>query len=92
MNIGEQVLNKLKLDISIQIWERYIKHLEYDDINSNMNFAQFFAPNLIVARWIKSKFEDKLAHFFELELQVKPVIHITTGSSLEVSEAKKMGQ
>ncbi|MBD3795443.1 MAG: chromosomal replication initiator protein DnaA [Epsilonproteobacteria bacterium] len=91
MNIGEQVLNKLKLDISIQIWERYIKHLKYDDINSNMNFAQFFAPNLIVARWIKSKFGDKLAHFFELELQVKPVIHITTGSSLEVSEAKKMG-
>jgi len=91
MNIGEQVLNKLKLDISIQLWERYIKHLKYDETHSNQNFAQFFAPNLIVAKWIKSKFEDKMLHFFEMELRVKPVIHITTGSSLEIANAKKMG-
>ena len=80
MSIGNKVVNKLKQELSDKEWNRYIKPLEYDEKNSRSNLAQFYAPNIIVAKWIKTKYEKKLEHLFELENNIKPKIIISVST------------
>ena len=79
MNIGNKVLKKLQLEISNREWERYIKSLTYDEVESRSNVAQFYAPNMLVAKWIKTKYQDKIAHLFEVENNVRPTVLISIG-------------
>ncbi len=79
MNIGQKVLFELKKEISEIEYERYIKNLVYDTKRSRSNIVYFNAPNMIVAKWIKSKYTDKLMHLFELQNEIKPEIEITVG-------------
>ena len=79
MNIGQKVLFELKKEISETEYERYIKKLVYDTKRSRSNIAYFNAPNMLVAKWVKTKYADKLAHLFELQNELKPEIEITVG-------------
>jgi chromosomal replication initiator protein len=79
MNIGQKVLFELKKEISELEYERYIKKLVYDSKRSRSNIVYFSAPNLIVAKWVKTKYTDKLMHLFELHNEVKPNIEISIG-------------
>jgi chromosomal replication initiator protein len=79
MNVGQKVLFELKKEISEIEYERYIKNLVYDTKRSRSNIVYFNAPNMIIAKWIKSKYTDKLVHLFELQNEVKPEIEITVG-------------
>ncbi len=82
MNIGQKVLFELKKEISEIEYERYIKNLIYDTKRSRSNIAYFNAPNMIIAKWIKSKYTDKLVHLFELQNEVKPEIEISVGNKV----------
>ena len=79
MNIGQKVLFELKKEISEIEYERYIKKLVYDTKHSRSNLVYFSAPNMIIAKWVKTKYADKLAHLFELQNDVKPEIDISVG-------------
>jgi chromosomal replication initiator protein len=79
MNIGQKVLFELKKEIPQTEYERYIKKLVYDTKRSRSNIAYFNAPNMLVAKWIKTKYSDRIAHLFELQNEVKPEIEITVG-------------
>jgi len=79
MNIGQKVLLELKKEISEIEYERYIKKLIYDTKRSRSNIAYFNAPNMLIAKWVKTKYTDKLIHLFELQNEVKPEIEITIG-------------
>jgi len=79
MNIGQKVLFELKKEISEIEYERYIKKLVYDTKHSRSNLVYFSAPNMIIAKWVKTKYADKLAHLFELQNDVKPEIDINVG-------------
>ncbi|MEA1953610.1 MAG: chromosomal replication initiator protein DnaA [Campylobacterota bacterium] len=79
MNIGQKVLFELKKEISETEYERYIKKLIYDTKHSRSNMVYFNAPNMIIAKWVKTKYLDKLIHLFELQNEVKPKIEITVG-------------
>lgn len=81
MNIGEKVLFKLKKEISEIEYERYIKKLTYDSKSSRSNIAYFNAPNIIIAKWIKSRYSHKIQHLFELESEIKPDIKIGVGET-----------
>lgn len=87
MNIGQKVLFELKKEISEIEYERYIKNLLYDTKRSRSNIVYFNAPNMIIAKWIKSKYTDKLMHLFELQNEVKPEIEITVGKQSSQSTA-----
>jgi len=80
MNVGNKVLKKLKQEISNQEWDRYIKSLSYDIKASRSNIAQFYAPNILISKWIKTKYNKKIAHLFELESGVKPQVIISIES------------
>lgn len=79
MNIGQKVLFELKKEISEREYERYIKKLVYDLKRSRSNIIYFNAPNLLIAKWIKSMYSEKLMHLFELQNGVKPEIEIGVG-------------
>ena len=81
MNIGQKVLFELKKEISETEYERYIKKLLYDTRRSRSNIVYFNAPNMLVAKWIKTKYAEKLAHLFELQNEVKPEIEISVGEA-----------
>jgi len=81
MNIGKIVLKKLKQEISNSAWERYIKTLTYDEAASRSNLAQFYAPNMLLAKWIKTKYQDKIAHLFEVESNIRPKVIISVGKA-----------
>ncbi len=76
MNIGETILNELKKEISDKEYERYIKNLHYDEINSRSDMAIYSTINIILAKWIETKYSEKLAHLFEIKTGVKPEINI----------------
>lgn len=81
MNIGQKVLEVLKKEISPVEYERYIKKLDYDTQRSRSNIIYYVAANLLVAKWVKTKYTDKLAHLFELENGIKPEVEIVVGHS-----------
>ena len=81
MDIGNKVLKKLKQEISTPNWERSIKHLKYDIKGSRSNIAQFYAPNILMSKWIETKYKKKIAHLFEIESGVKPKVVISTINS-----------
>jgi len=77
MNIGNKVLKKIKEEISNKNWNRYMKNLTYSEKESKDTFAQFYAPNVLLSKWIKTKYQSQLIHLFELETKVKPHIVIS---------------
>ena len=87
MNLGQKVLLELKKEISEVEYERYIKKLVYDARRSRSNIVYFNAPNMIIAKWIKSKYADKLAHLFELQNEIRPEIEISVGKQKQQSAA-----
>jgi chromosomal replication initiator protein len=89
MNIGKKVLQKLKNEISNKDWNRYMKTLIYDEEASRSNIAQFYAPNILMARWIKTKYQFQLAHLFEIETNVKPKIIISLNQKKPTNGAQK---
>ncbi len=78
MNIGEKILQELRKEISQNEYERYIKNLIYDE-NSRNDTVVFRAPNIFSARWIRTKYADKIAHLFEIENGIKPKVEIAVG-------------
>ena len=83
MNIGTKILQNIKDEISNKDWNRYMKYLTYDEKASRSNLAQFYAPNILLAKWIKTKYEFQLAHLFELETKVKPHIVISSNKPIK---------
>ena len=62
MNIGGEILMMLKDEVSEIDYNRYIKQLSFSTLQSKSNYAVYFAPNALIANYIKRKFSDKIAH------------------------------
>ncbi len=77
MNLGKKVIKELKKEMTERGWKRYIKPLIYDEKLSTKSIVLFYAPNILVAKWIKTKFEPQIAHLFELETKIKPKVDIS---------------
>jgi len=78
-----KILDLLKQEIPQIEYERYIKQLDFDEEASRSDIAIFYAPNPLVARWVKTRYGDKLSHLFELKTGIKPQIVV------EVKNSKK---
>ena len=79
MSIGKSVLAELKKEINKSEYQRYIKNLHYDEVHSRSDRAIFTTPNIIVAKWIKTKYREKIAHLFEIQNGIKPHIEVIVG-------------
>ena len=83
MNIGQEVLELLKEEITEIQYNRYIKHLTYDAKKSSSDLAIYYAPNALVCNWIKSKYSEKIAHLFEIKHGSKVSVRISLKSSVD---------
>lgn len=70
------ILKKLKNEIPEIEYERYIKQITYSVDDSKRDLARFIAPNKLIANWIKTRYSAKLAHLFEVETKIRPLIEI----------------
>jgi chromosomal replication initiator protein len=92
VNIGKEILQLLKEEITEVEYNRYIKHLTYDTKKSNASNAFFYAPNALVANWIKSKYSEKIAHLFELKGDTKVNINISLKNLADRRRVKKVSE
>ena len=83
MNIGEKILLKLKEEIPDIEYKRYIKQLSFDDKNSSSDNAIFYAPNTLIANYIKTKFSEKISHLFEVYSSNRAHVVITLPSKID---------
>ncbi|MBA1437640.1 MAG: chromosomal replication initiator protein DnaA [Epsilonproteobacteria bacterium] len=90
MNIGQEVLEELKNEITEVEYNRYIKHLTYDIKKSTSDHAIFYAPNALVVNWIKNKYKEKLTHLFEVKTGNKVTVTITLKNIKERTKTKKV--
>lgn len=80
MNIGQKILFELKKEISQIAYERYIKRLSYDSIHSQANIIYFNAPNIFIAKWVKTHYKEILIHLFEINQNMRVEIEFTVKS------------
>jgi len=92
MSLGNTILRELKKEINESEYNRYIKPLIYDVARSRSNVAIFHAPNVIVAKWINTKYAKKISHLFELKNEIKPEIRIEVGTISKQSNKKTLIQ
>jgi chromosomal replication initiator protein len=81
----DKILELLKQEIPQIEYERYIKQLSFDEDASRSDIAIFYAPNPLVARWVKTRYGNKLSHLFELKTGIKPQIVIEVKNNKRVS-------
>jgi len=90
VNIGQEVLEALKDEITEIEYKRYIRHLQYDSKKSTNGLALFYAPNALVVNWIKNKYTEKIAHLFEIKTGSKVTVRITIKNATEQKKSKKI--
>ena len=89
MNIGQEVLQLLKEEITEVEYNRYIKQLTYDVKKSTSDLAIFYAPNALIANWIKSKYTEKISHLFEIKNETKVSVKITMKNQIDKKVTKQ---
>lgn len=87
MNIGQDILHTLKDEITENEYNRYIKQLTFSTEHSRSDFAFFYAPNPLIANWIKAKYSQKIAHLFEVKSGNKVRIKIAVKGKDDAKEA-----
>lgn len=92
MNIGQKVLEALKEEITEVEYNRYIRHLRYDNKKSVNGLAIFYAPNALVVNWIAKKYSEKISHLFEIKTDSKVVVKITLKNVQEKASSKKVAE
>ncbi len=93
MNIGQEVLEQLKNDITEVSYNRYIKQLTYDNKKSTQNMAIYYAPNPLICNWVKSKYSQKIANIFEQINNSKVDVTITLKSTTDrIAKKQKIEQ
>ena len=83
MNIGQEVLQQLKNEITESEYKRYIKQLVYDAKKSTSDLAIFYASNALIQNWIQSKYSEKISYLFEVNNGSKVNVRITLKNTLQ---------
>jgi len=90
VNIGQEILESLKEEITESEYNRYIKQLVYDMKKSTPELAIFYAPNALVVNWIKNRYTEKIAHLFEVKQNSKVTVKITLKNLVDKRKMKKI--
>ncbi len=86
----DKILLLLKNELNHNEYDRYIKQLKYDKRASKKDVKIFTAPNIIISKWITTKYGEKIANFYEKEEGNKPEIKISPKEQKAVvARAKK---
>jgi chromosomal replication initiator protein len=89
MENGLKVLIRLRDEIPEIEYQKYIKNLEFDSTSSRSDILVYNAHNILVAKWIKSKYAKKIAHLYEVESTIRAEVIIKVKNS-KVTEKPKV--
>ena len=90
MNIGQEILEILKEEITESEYNRYIKQLVFDVKKSTADEVYYYAPNALVVNWIKNRYTEKIAHLFEVKTNNKVNVKITLKNLVDKRKTKKI--
>ncbi|HGF9816316.1 TPA: DnaA/Hda family protein, partial [Campylobacter lari] len=79
MNIKDFLL-EFKTEISNNEYNTYISHLQFSEKLSKNNILVFIAPNHFLAKFIQTKYAQKLAYFYEVKTGINPQVKIITNN------------
>ncbi|RAX56836.1 chromosomal replication initiator protein DnaA [Helicobacter monodelphidis] len=79
--IGKEVLSQLKEEINDFEYERYLKQLQFVEEESKPNLAVFSAPNILIARWINTKYSSRIAYLYEQQSGTATKVKIILSSA-----------
>ncbi len=82
--LADEVIDMLKNEISLSEYNRYISQISYDEKNSKSNIAIFYAPNLLIGNWVKTRYAEKIAHLFEVKTGIKTFVKIQLKSDKKI--------
>ncbi len=86
MNIDKNFLDYLRDEISEVDYNRYIKHLIYDDKSSMADKIYIIAPNALVQNWVKSRYSQKIKDLLESHYSL--IVDVNIVFKNQVSEKK----
>ena len=76
--LGTKALEILGQEISKSEMDNYISRIKFSEKGSNSQRVVFIAPNELIARFIQTKYANKLANIYEVHTGIKPEVLITT--------------
>lgn len=86
--IWDDIILELQKELSLDEYNKYIKNIKYDEVNSNINLVVLKVDNVFLLNWIKRNYINKIALLFEDHTEIKPEIKIILNSK----EKKKIAQ
>lgn len=86
--IWDDIILELQKELSLDEYNKYIKNIKYDEVNSNINLIVLKVDNVFLLNWIKRNYINKIALLFEDHTEIKPEIKIILNSK----EKKKIAQ
>lgn len=72
------ILEKLKLEITQNEYEQYIKKINLDEANSNEKHLIFITPNAFIASWAKRNYTSKIIKLLKTKTPNEIKIEFTT--------------
>ena len=88
--LADEILELLGAEISPNEYECYIKQLKFNEKASSPDLIVFSAPNGLIAKFIKTKYADKIAHLFEVKTGIKPQVNITLQNKNKTAKQNKI--
>ena len=88
--LADEILELLGAEISLNEYECYIKQLKFNEKASSPDLIVFSAPNGLIAKFIKTKYADKIAHLFEVKTGIKPQVNIALQNKNKTAKQNKI--
>ena len=88
--IADEILENLSTQISPEEYQSYIKQLKFNEKASDDHIIVFTAPNELMAKFINTRYADKIAHLYEVRTGIKPNIEISSTKSSKVSKQNQI--
>ena len=88
--IADEILENLSTQISPEEYQSYIKQLKFNEKASDDHIIVFTAPNELMAKFINTRYADKIAHLYEVRTGIKPNIEISSTKSSKTSKQNQI--
>ena len=81
--LADEILELLQTKISANEFDCYIKQLKFNEKASNEDFIVFNATSELMAKFIKTRYAEKIAYLYEVKTGKKPEVEITSQTKLK---------
>lgn len=89
---ASEILDSFKNELSESEYENYISHLKFNEKLSKADFLTFNAPNEFLAKFIQTKYGEKIAYFYEVQSGNKAKVIIQTQNQKTPSKSNKINK